>query len=217
MMKLRLVLPLVFALLATACATVGVPPGMSTQPPSGMPPNGTGQPTPPPAVPAPPQFKATDQERVTRLLTTMRDLVNAAPDLARVRWAAKQQAVDPVLDKRLMDLAQQLAPLHKAPLEGTAKLMQAQINALNYAKQGLFEQWQATPTTLPVRPGAEARAESLVGDLVKQFADAQTALTLPGARGFVDAKASELLPDRSALSGPIRRMITAPLLDMAAR
>jgi hypothetical protein len=217
MINIRLLLLSSLALLTAACVTVQVPPGTNTTPPSGMPPYGTGQPAPTPSVPAPPQFSAADQERVTRLLTSMRDLVNTAPDLARVRWAAKQPAVDPVLDKRLMDLALQLAPLHKAPIEATGKLMQAQIGALNYAKQGLFENWQSTPTTLPVRPGAEARAEGVIGDLVKQFADAQTALTLPGARGFVDAKANELLPDRSALSGPIRRMVIAPLLEAAAR
>jgi hypothetical protein len=134
-----------------------------------------------------------------------------------VRWAAKQPAADPALDKRLMDMAIQLAPLHSAPPEGTRNLMQAQIGALNYAKQGMFDLWQSTPTTLPVRPGAEARAEGLIGDLVKQFANVQTALTRPGARSFIEAKSLELLPERSAMSGPIRRMVMAPLLDAAAR
>jgi hypothetical protein len=201
--------------LASGCVTVNMPPGTPGTPSraaeAGMPGPQTTQPAAPSGLPA------VEQERVTRLLTTLRDLVNTAPDLARVRWAARQGAVDPALDKKLMDLALQLAPLHKAPPEGTRTLMQAQINALNYAKQGLFDMWQSTPTTLPVRPGAEARAEGLIGDLVKQYADVQTALSLPGARGFIDTKAFELLPDRSSLSGPIRRMVIAPLLEAAAR
>jgi hypothetical protein len=214
MMKSRIVLLAAASVLASGCITVQMPAPMPGTP--GTLPPGTTAPAPRP-VPAPPQFSTADQERVTRLLTTMRDLVNTAPDLARVRWAAKQPAIDPALDKRLMEMAAQLTPLHKAPPEQTRLLMQAQINALNYAKQGLLDSWQSTPTTLPVRPGAESRAEGLVGTLVKQFADAQTALTLPGARSFVDAKALELLPDRSNLSAPIRRMVIAPLLDTAAR
>jgi hypothetical protein len=203
---------LIICAVATGCATVPFPTAPATTP--GAPP--AALPAPPP-VPAPPQFGTLDQERITRLLTTLRDFVNTAPDLARVRWAGKQPAMDPVLDKRLIDMAAQLVPLHKAPPETTARFIQAQIDALNYAKQGFFDQWQTTPSTLPVRPGAQARAEGLIGNLVKQFADAQTALALPGARNFVDAKANELLPERSALSTPIRRMVTAPLLEVATR
>jgi hypothetical protein len=214
-MHKKLLAPSIAALaLLAGCVTITVPPGTAPGTPGSTAP---GVPPPVPSVPAPPQFSAADKESVTKLLTTLRDLVNTAPDLARVRWVAKQPAVDPVLDKKLMDLAVQLAPLHKAPPEGTRTLMQAQINALNYAKQSLFDAWQSTPTTLPVRPGAEARAEGLIGDLVKQYANVQTALVLPGARNFIEAKSLELLPDRSALSAPIRRMVTAPLLDAAAR
>lgn len=217
-MHKKLLAPCLAALaLLTGCVTITVPPGTAPGSPGAPAPTAPGLPPPAPSVPAPPQFSAADKESVTKLLTTLRDLVNTAPDLARVRWAAKQGAVDPLLDKKLMDLALQLAPLHKAPPDGARNLMQAQVNALNYAKQSLFDTWQSTPTTLPVRPGAEARAEGLIGDLVKQYANVQTALTLPGARSFIEAKALELLPERSALSTPIRRMVTAPLLDAAAR
>jgi hypothetical protein len=207
---------LAISALLAGCATVQLPPASapvgSLPPATSVPP-----PAPPPAVPTPPQFSNTDKDRVTRLLSSMRDLINTAPDLARLRWAAKQPAIDPVLDKRLMELALQLAPLHKAPPEGVTKLMQAQISALNYAKQGLFDQWQTTPTTLPLRPGAEARAEGVIGDLVRQFADIQGTLAVPGAQAFIQAKANELLPERNAMSTPVRRMVTAPLLESAAR
>jgi hypothetical protein len=178
---------------------------------------------PPPPAPMPvevappprPVLAAQDEEKLHELVLAMKDLLNLAPDLARARWARKQAAEDKEQDRRWLAIAAQLAKAQSLPVERVEAFVQAQIDAANFARRGMFAQWQTTPSTLPLKVGADGAAEAAIAVLVKRYGVALSVLRRPGSRATLEALALAELPNRTALSEPTRKLAMAPLLDMA--
>ncbi len=197
------------AVLLSSCAWMVEAP----KPPPPSLPGIPNQPEPSPVVSG---FPDAEQTQLRALLVAMRDLLNTSPDIARTQFARKQPAVNAAQDRRWLGIADQLATLQKLPLDQTRLLMQAQLDASNFAKRGLFAQWGSAPSKLALKPSIQAQAEARIGELIKRFARAQPALKVPGAKAAIETIALEELPNRNPLSEPTRKLAIEPLLKMAA-
>lgn len=201
-------LGLLAALLSSCASMAPAPPA----PPPSLP----GVPNQPNQSPAVSSFPEAEQTQLRALLVAMRDLLNTSPDIARTQFARKQPAVNAAQDRRWLGIADQLAVLQKLPVDQTRVFMQAQLDASNFAKRGLFAQWESAPSKLPLKPSIHAQAEARIGELIKRFARAQPALKIPGAKAAIETIALEELPNRNPLSEPTRKLAIGALLKMAA-
>ncbi|CAN5153189.1 hypothetical protein BH10PSE17_BH10PSE17_12190 [soil metagenome] len=155
------------------------------------------------------------------LLINTRDLLLLAPDVARIRWNAKQTDLGSDGDQRVIDEAVAQAAQYKADPALFRDYMQAQFAASRYVQNALFKQWrdagvgQLTLTRTPAQ--IQTASDSLSPQMLSTLAAAAPVLKTPGIRAFIESRAQELLPTRSALSDPTRALAIKPLLDRAAR
>ena len=161
-------------------------------------------------------FPDAEEAQLRSLIVAMRDLLNLSPDIARRQFADRLPPQNPVQDKRWMLIALQLGDLQRLPAEKTRRFMQAQVEAANFAKRGLFNLWEKEPSKLRLRPQIDTIAENQIGQLIQSFARAQPALKISGARAAIETLALIEMPNRNALSEPTRKLAIDPLLGMAA-
>jgi hypothetical protein len=205
------VLAVVLTTALTGCATVPGGPPRTAQPPA-LP----GQPALPSQPPALTGFPDAEETQLRALIVAMRDLLRTAPDVARTQFVRRQPAFNAAQDKRWLEVAGQLGALQNLPPEQTRVFMQAQLDASNFAKRGMYATWEKEPSRLPLKPNIEQVAESHIGEVIKRFARAQPALKIPGAKAALEAIAVQELPNRNPLSEPTRKLALEPLIALAA-
>ncbi|CAN5449420.1 hypothetical protein BH09PSE6_BH09PSE6_22660 [soil metagenome] len=172
-------------------------------------------------TPAAPPIATRQAAALDTLLINTRDLLLLAPDVARIRWNAKQTDLGTEGDQRIADEAVAQAAQYKADPTLFRDYLQAQSAASRYVQNALFKQWrdagvgQLTLTRTPAQ--VQAASDSLSPQLLASLAAAAPVLKTPGIRPLIESRAQELLPTRSALSDPTRALAIRPLLDRAAR
>ncbi|WP_028310257.1 hypothetical protein [Derxia gummosa] len=178
-----------------------------------------------PARPLPPAPITADQlAKLDNLLLLTRDLLNLAPDVARIRWnAAQGKPVAPGadIDAARGDAAARLARDFNADPDLVRDYFRAQSEASRYVQSALWAQWTraGTPPTMTlIRGDAQVQAVSdrITPKLMRALADAAPALRAIGAKNAIAAHAKDKLPTRSALSDPTRAIAIRPLLDRAS-
>ena len=160
-------------------------------------------------------FPDVEEAQLRSLIVAMRDLLNLSPDIARRQFARRLPPHNAAQDKRWMLIALQLGDVQRLPAEKTRRFMQAQVEAANFAKRGLFTLWEKEPSKLRLRPQIDTIAENQIGELIQSFARAQPALKIVGARAAIETLALIEMPNRNALSEPTRKLAMDPLLGMA--
>lgn len=168
------------------------------------------------SVPALANFPDTEEAQLKNLILAMRDLLNLSSDIARTQFARRLPSHNTTQDERWMKIALQLGNLQRLPEQTTRTFMQGQIEAVNFAKRGLFALWEKEPSKLALKPQIDTIAENQIGELIQSFARAQSALKMKGARAAIEAIALMEMPNRTALSEPARKLAIGPLLQMAA-
>ena len=168
------------------------------------------------SVPALANFPDTEEAQLRSLILAMRDLLNLSSDIARTQFAKRLPSHNPNQDERWMQIALQLGNLQRLPEQTTRTFMQGQIEAVNFAKRGLFAVWEKEPSKLALKPQIDTIAENQIGELIQSFARAQAALKIQGARAAIEAIALMEMPNRTSLSEPTRKLAIGPLLRMAA-
>ncbi|MFC3147354.1 hypothetical protein [Piscinibacterium candidicorallinum] len=149
------------------------------------------------------------------LVRSMKSLLNLSPDIARSQWARKLPATDAAQDRRWLAMAAQLSSFNALSPTTARTAMQAQIDASNFAKKAFYEQWASSPSTLPTKPGLDARVDTAIGAFIKALGEAQVALKQPGSRAALEAIAQAEMPNRTAMSAQTRSIALAPLLALA--
>jgi chorismate mutase len=166
-------------------------------------------------TPAERAIQPTSAEELRELVRSVKALLNLSPDIARSQFARRIPATDPAQDRRWLAMAGQLASFNQLSPTTARTVMQAQIDASNFAKKGFYEQWASSPSTLQTRPGLEARVDSAIGTFIKAVGEAQVAMKQPGSRAALEAIALAEMPNRTALSAQTRSIALAPLLALA--
>jgi chorismate mutase len=149
------------------------------------------------------------------LVRSMKTLLNLSPDIARTQFARKIPATDSAQDRRWLAMAGQLASFNQLSPTTARTVMQAQIDASNFAKKAFYDQWASSPSTLPVKAGLDARVDAAIGAFIKALGEAQVALKQPGSRAALEAIAQAEMPNRTAMSAQTRSIAIAPLLALA--
>ncbi|WP_085314519.1 chorismate mutase family protein [Derxia lacustris] len=234
-MRSRVVFTGLFALTLAGCAAPSIPghgaapaPAAPSAPTPSAAPAPVASPAPPAAVPprpvAPAPINGAQLIRLDDLLGLTRELLNLAPDVARIRWNASQgkpATAGADLDAARGEAAARLAASYNADPELFRDYFRAQSEASRFVQGELFAQWKragAPPTMTLTRSEAQVQATSdkLTPRLMRALADAAPGLRAGGARAAVAAHAKTRLPTRSALSDPTRAIAIKPLLDRAA-
>lgn len=176
--------------------------------------------TPDPALPATVGLTDTQQAAIDRLLTATRDLALLSLDVARIKWNAKQPVDNPRAETNLLQgVGAEAKRLHADPAL-FRDYFQAQIDASKFVQFELFRQWREAKVpmvTLTQSPAqVQAASDQHTATLLSALADVAPSLKAAGARSYIENRARELLPTRSALSDPTREIAIAPLLARAA-
>ena len=189
--------------------------------------------TPPAAVAAPPSATssggqpitmgvgAEDVARLDALLAQTRELLLLAPDVARVKWNARQAVANPRAEGAMIEAATRQAAKYKADSGLFHDYFSAQVEASKYVQSQMIDQWRAAkaPKTLTLTRSPaqiQAASDAVTPKVMQALADAAPVLKIPGARGVLETRAKEIMPTKSALSDPTRAIAIRPLLERAA-
>jgi chorismate mutase len=147
-----------------------------------------------------PRFSGDDTAKVDNLLVLVRQRLEVAPEVARVKWNTKAPIEDLPREKQIVDGVARTAPDRGLDPAVAAAFFQGQIDASKVVQRALHEQW-----TAKAQPPFE-KVPDLVKDirpvldrltpaLVEGLAEAMPVLSRPGA--------GELLAERtrSVLAG----------------
>lgn len=173
-------------------------------------------------TPAPlPSLPAEQIARIDALLLQTRELLLLAPDVARIKWNAKIPVVNKAAEAELVNGAALQAPRYKADPRLFKDFFQAQVDASRFVQTELHRQWreQNVPPVLTLTRSAaqiQVASDTVTPKLMAALAAIGPTLAMPGAKSTIEMRANELLPTRSSLSDPTRRISIAPLLARAA-
>lgn len=190
-------------------------------------------PTPPATIAAPPTATSSggqpitmgvgteDIARLDALLTQTRELLLLAPDVARLKWNARQPVANARAEAAMIDGATKQAVKYKADAGLFHDYFSAQVEASKFVQSTMIEQWRAAkaPKTITLTRSAaqiQAASDAVTPKVMQALADAAPVLKIPGARGVLETRAKEIMPTKSALSDPTRAIAIRPLLERAA-
>lgn len=163
---------------------------------------------------------AEDIARLDALLTQTRELLLLAPDVARIKWNARQAVANPRAEAAMIDGATRQAAKYKADAGLFHDYFSAQVEASKYVQSQMIEQWRAAKApkvTLTRSPAQiQAASDAVTPKVMQALADAAPVLKIPGARAVLETRAKEIMPTKSALSDPTRAIAIRPLLERAA-
>lgn len=145
-----------------------------------------------------PRFSDQDTARVDDLLRLVRQRLEVAPEVARVKWNTKAPIEDLPREKQIVDGVAATAPEHGLEPAVAAAFFQAQIDASKVIQRDLHAQW-----TAKAQPPFE-KVPDLVKDirpvldrltpaLVKALADAWPVLGRPGGAALLDQRVRAVL------------------------
>lgn len=212
MTVLRRIAAIIGIVLVAGCATHGSS--------SGGGPNLRNEQRSPATTPVQAGLTESQQGAIDRLLTATRDLALLSLDVARIKWNAKQPVDNSRAEASLLQgVAAEAKRLQSDP-SLFREYFQAQIDASKFVQFELFRQWREAKVpsvTLTQTPAqVQAASDTHTAALLAALAEVGPSLKAMGARPYIETRARELLPTRSALSDPTREIAIAPLLARAA-
>lgn len=145
-----------------------------------------------------PCFSSDDTERVDVLLGAVRQRLDVAPEVARVKWNTKAPIEDLAREQQIVDGVAKASPDHALDPAAASAFFQAQIDASKVIQRSLHQQWTAAnqpPFEKVPDLGKDIRPvlDRLTPALMKALAGATPVLTRPGARELLDARAQAVL------------------------
>jgi chorismate mutase len=199
-------------LLLGACA--------SSPPPARPAENSKARPSPVVSATVPASIEEADIAKINTVLSLTRELLLLAPDVARVNWNNKVSPENKTQEAQQLKSLEQAAVRYQTDVELVRAYFQALIEADRFVQTELHKQWrsQGVPPimTLTRTPAQlQAAATEIRPKLLAALSQMPDVLKKKGAAAQIQARALEILPNRSALSEPTRNIAIAPLLSRA--
>jgi len=173
----------------------------------------------PPAAASPAGGARSDEQAIDRLLAAMRQRLDVAIVVARIKWNSGAPIEDLPRERQILDRVAAAAPAHGLEPARAREFFQAQIDAGKLVQRALHGQWRAAAQPPFPDAGDLARdvrpvLDRLEPELLDALAGAATALALPGAADRLAPRArASLAPfDADAIAAAI-----APLPVRAAQ
>lgn len=165
-----------------------------------------------------PCFSSDDTERVDVLLGAVRQRLDVAPEVARVKWNTKAPIEDLAREKQIVDGVAKAAPDYALDPAAASAFFQAQIDASKVIQRALHAQWTAReqPAFEKVPDlGKDIRPvlDRLTPALMKALAGAMPVLTRPGAQALLDARTQVVLAGAPGGADAVQ-VAVAPLQEL---
>lgn len=165
-----------------------------------------------------PRFSGDDAARIDSLLGAMRERLDVAPEVARVKWNTKGPIEDLPREKQIVDAVARAAPDHQLDPAVASAFFQAQIDASKVVQRALHQQWTAanqSPFEKVPDLGKDIRPilDRLTPALLKALGDAMPVLRRPGSRALLDARADAILAGAPGGTDAVR-VALAPLREL---
>jgi chorismate mutase len=172
-------------------------------------------------APVPPaRITASQGAHIDALLTQTRELLLLAPDVARIRWNAKQMPEDAAAEQAIVNAAVAQATQLNSDPELFRAFFKAQLEASKFVQSEMHKQWREARlgniTLMRTPAQVQAASDDITPRLLQALAKAAPALKAIGVRSLIETRAAEIMPTRSALSDPTRAIAIRPLLERAA-
>lgn len=160
---------------------------------------------------------ADDGARVDDLLRLVRQRLEVAPEVARVKWNTHAPIEDLARERQIVDGVAQAASAHGLDPALAGRFFQAQIDAGKLVQRALHAEWTAAgqppfehvpDLARDVRP----RLDALTPALLRALSAAAPALVGPGGRALLEHRSRVLLAGVQGGEAAARAAL-APLLD----
>jgi chorismate mutase len=166
-----------------------------------------------------PQGSATDTARVDRLLRLVRERLDVAPEVARIKWNTKAPIEDLPREKQIIDGVAQRAPQYGLEPQVASAFFQAQIEASKIIQNALHAEWTARGQPLFEKVadlGKDVRPvlDRLTPAMMQALAEALPVVRQPGGRQLLEGQIKTVLAGAPGGEAAVREAV-APLLRLS--